>query len=205
MGLFLQKGFQRFEILEWYETRSEDSFKEFWDKFSAIAFLNGFLNNTFNMVSLRTLAGKRFCRTKLSRLNDFLIIDQVARCLVSGQLKCLALPLEMPGWGSVEPVIKEKEEENEKIQSVPVVPLSLTNARWSLNVARVGDVVGLSADVKGYESGTNAVFEIFEMDIGGKDDFITKINAFVQGNKVESEWTYNYIEDTDDVSEEDVK
>lgn len=82
---------------------------------------------------------------------------------------------------------------------------SVTNAKWSQNSARVGDLVKLSADVEGYENGTIAVFEIWEMDIGGKDDFVAKINATVQGGKVESEWDYKYIEDTDDVSEEDEK
>jgi hypothetical protein len=82
---------------------------------------------------------------------------------------------------------------------------SVINAKWSQNSARVGDLVELSADVEGYENGTKAVFEIWEMDIDGRDDFITKLSATVQDGKVESEWTYEYVEDTDEATEEDEK
>jgi hypothetical protein len=82
---------------------------------------------------------------------------------------------------------------------------SITNAKWSQDSARVGDVVKLSADVEGYENGTKAVFEIWEIDIKSSDDFITKIDATVQKGKIESECTYEYIEDTDEVSDEDEK
>lgn len=67
----------------------------------------------------------------------------------------------------------------------------------------MGDTVKLSADVEGYEDGTKAHFEIWEKDLDGTDDFIIKIEKAVQGKKVEAEWTYEYREDTDDVTEED--
>lgn len=82
---------------------------------------------------------------------------------------------------------------------------SVSNTRWSKNEARVGDVVKLSADVEGYEDGTKGVFEIWERDMDGADDFIAKIETTVQGNKVEVEWKYEYTEDTDEVTEEDQK
>ena len=81
--------------------------------------------------------------------------------------------------------------------------VSVFNAKWSKNSARVGDSVKLSADVDGYKDGTKAVFEIWERDIDGADDFITKIETTVQGNKVEAEWEYEYKEDIDEVSKED--
>lgn len=82
--------------------------------------------------------------------------------------------------------------------------LCVSNAQWSKDGARVGDVVKLSADVEGYEDGTPAVFEIWERDNKGADDLITKIDAKVKGNKVEAEWTYEYLED-DEADEGDEK
>jgi len=80
---------------------------------------------------------------------------------------------------------------------------SVFNAKWSEESARVGDVVELSAETEGYEDGTKALFRIWERDIDGADDFIAEIETTVDGNKVEAEWTYEYHEDTDEVSEED--
>ena len=80
---------------------------------------------------------------------------------------------------------------------------SVFNAKWSEESARVGDVVELSAETEGYEDGTKAVVRIWEMDIDGADDFIAEIETTVDGNKVDAEWTYEYHEDTDEVSEED--
>lgn len=77
------------------------------------------------------------------------------------------------------------------------------NAKWSKEIAGVGDVVKLSAEIKGYEDGTEAVFVIWEKDLNSADDFITEIHANVQGEKVEAEWTYEYHEDIDEVSIED--
>jgi hypothetical protein len=71
---------------------------------------------------------------------------------------------------------------------------AITNAKWSKNEAKVGDVVKLSAEVEGYEDGTKAVFEIFEHDLTGADFLVTKIEATVQGKKVEAKWTYEYHE-----------
>lgn len=80
---------------------------------------------------------------------------------------------------------------------------SVFNAKWSEESARVGDVVELSAETEGYEDGTKAVFRIWERDIGGADDFIAEIVTTVDGNKVEAQWTYEYHEDIDEVSEEE--
>lgn len=81
----------------------------------------------------------------------------------------------------------------------------ISNARWSQTEARVGDTVKLTADVEGYPPGTKATFDIYERDVVGADDFIISIEGQTQANKVEVEWEYQYIEDTDDIqTEEDV-
>ena len=83
--------------------------------------------------------------------------------------------------------------------------MSLSNARWSQKEARVGDTVKLTADVEGYPPGTKATFEIYEQDVVGADDFIVSIEGQTQANKVEVEWEYQYIEDTDDIWSEEGK
>ena len=83
--------------------------------------------------------------------------------------------------------------------------LTVTNAKWSKDSAKVGDELELSADVEGYEDGTPAVIEIWERDNKGVDDFITKIEEKVKSGKVKTKWTYEYIEDSDEITEEDDK
>ncbi len=82
---------------------------------------------------------------------------------------------------------------------------SVFNAQWSTDSAKVGDVVTLSAEVEGFEDGTEATIEIWEQDTGGADDFIKKLDVSVDGGKIEAEWEYEYIEDDDDVTAEDEK
>jgi uncharacterized Zn-binding protein involved in type VI secretion len=77
------------------------------------------------------------------------------------------------------------------------------NAKWSTNEAKVGDKVKLSADVKGYKDGTEAIFMIWEKDIDGGDDFVVQINSEVKGDKVETQWEYEFHENIDEVARED--
>ncbi|MFH1897404.1 MAG: hypothetical protein ABH886_04085 [Candidatus Desantisbacteria bacterium] len=82
----------------------------------------------------------------------------------------------------------------------------VSNARWSQHEAKVGDTVKLTADTEGYEPDTKAVFEIWERDYVGADDLLTKIESKVQGNKVETEWVYKYVEEEkEEWSEEEKK
>lgn len=76
-------------------------------------------------------------------------------------------------------------------------PRSITNARWLeedkdvvKKVARRGDIVRLSADVKGYSNGTEARFEIYEYDADGVHELITKLSGEVKEKKVETLWEY---------------
>ena len=75
---------------------------------------------------------------------------------------------------------------------------AVTKAEWSVKKARVGDTVKLKAEVAGTESGAEAIFRIFEKDVSSADDLIETIRAETSGDKVEAEWEYRYVEDTDD-------
>jgi len=77
--------------------------------------------------------------------------------------------------------------------------MSLTNARWSQEEARLGDTVTLSAEVEGYDPGTQAKFHIYERDVGGADDLIASLEAETLADRVMTTWEYEYTEDRDDV------
>lgn len=87
--------------------------------------------------------------------------------------------------------------ESEKMRIIP--PIEITNAKWSQQEARRGDILTLTADVKEVPDGTEALIEIYEHDEDGAHDFITKIPVYVEANKIEIEWQYEYHEDTDDI------
>jgi len=76
---------------------------------------------------------------------------------------------------------------------------SITNARWSQQEARRGDIITLSADVTNIPEGVGARFVIYEHDEDGAHDLITEIKSWVADSRVETEWAYEYHEDTDEI------
>jgi hypothetical protein len=78
-------------------------------------------------------------------------------------------------------------------------PVKIKNAEWSKDEARRGDVLTLSADVKGVPDGTEATVEIFEHDEESAHDLITQLSTPVEDQQVEMEWEYEYHEDTDSI------
>jgi len=82
-------------------------------------------------------------------------------------------------------------------------PVEIENAQWSQDEARRGDVLTLSADIKGVPDGTEARIQIFEHDEDDAHDPVTKFSALIEQQKVEAEWAYAYHEDTDDIPTEE--
>lgn len=78
-------------------------------------------------------------------------------------------------------------------------PVKIKNAEWSKDEARRGDVLTLSADVKGVPDGTEARIQIFEHDEESAHDPITELTALVEKEKIEVEWEYEYHEDMDSI------
>ena len=74
----------------------------------------------------------------------------------------------------------------------------ISNAKWSQEEARTGDIVKLSADAIGYDDGEKAKITIYEMDHDGNDDFIEELEAEVKGEKIKAQWEYYYTPDDDD-------
>ena len=89
---------------------------------------------------------------------------------------------------------------NQKSGPLIVLPVvQITNAKWDKKEARRGNILKLTADVKGVPDGVDAMIEIWEHDADGAHDFITKFPVQVKTKKVEAEWEYEYHEDTDEI------
>ncbi len=96
-----------------------------------------------------------------------------------------------------------------QMKSNPLIILpavEITNLKWDKKEARRGDILKLTADIKGAQDGTEGEVEIWEHDSDGAHDFITKFSVEVKNNKVEVDWEYEYHEDTDEIpTEEELK
>ena len=77
--------------------------------------------------------------------------------------------------------------------------IKITNAQWDKTEARQGDTLTLTADVEGAQDGMGGEIEIYEHDVDGIHDLITKFPIAVANKKVETTWDYEYHEDTDEI------
>jgi hypothetical protein len=85
-------------------------------------------------------------------------------------------------------------------------PIEATDLKWSVQEARRGDIVTLSAKVTGLPDGSEAKIVIYEYDADNIHDRITALPTVVQKNKIELLWEYEYHEDTDEIpTDEELK
>jgi len=94
-----------------------------------------------------------------------------------------------------------------KADPVPVAPpIVVANMKWSAKEARRGDVVTLSADVRGVRDDTDVTLTIYEYDKDGVNDRIVELAAKAGDQKVSLDWKYEYFEDTDEIpTDEELK
>ncbi|NMC43352.1 MAG: hypothetical protein GYA46_05480 [candidate division Zixibacteria bacterium] len=88
--------------------------------------------------------------------------------------------------------------ESNHIPAVP--PVEVTNMKWSASEARRGDILTLSATVKGVPDKTEVTVRILEYDADGGHDITAELPAIVDKNKLEVKWEYTYFEDVDDIA-----
>ncbi len=77
--------------------------------------------------------------------------------------------------------------------------IAVTNAAWSQDVARRGDILTLTAEVTGAPDGVEGTLKIYEHDADGAHDLITQFPVYVENDSIEAEWEFEYHEDTDDI------
>jgi hypothetical protein len=93
-----------------------------------------------------------------------------------------------------------------EMKSNPLVilpPIEISNLKWDKEEARRGDILKLTADIKGVFDGAEAEIEIWEHDADEAHDLITRFPALVKNAKIEAEWEFEYYDDTDDISTEE--
>ena len=89
---------------------------------------------------------------------------------------------------------------DDRSNTIPVFPKpAVTNMKWSVQKARRGDMVTLSADVKNVEPGTEATVLILEHDRDGAHDKIAELPARIKNSKLAIDWNFEYHEDIDDI------
>jgi len=79
-------------------------------------------------------------------------------------------------------------------------PVKITNQKWDRQEARRGDVVKLTADTRNIADGEQMMLMIYEYDPDGAHDFIAKFPYRVKDQKIDTDWAYEYHEDTDGIA-----
>lgn len=79
----------------------------------------------------------------------------------------------------------------------PIV--EIINVKWDAQEARQGDILKLSADVKGISNGTEVRIEIWERDSGGDAVLVEKFPVLARNKKAEATWEFKYFKDTDEI------
>jgi hypothetical protein len=81
--------------------------------------------------------------------------------------------------------------------------VEIKNLKWDKDEVRRGDILKLTADIKGLADGNEAELQIWEHDADEAHDLITKFPVTIKNQKVEAEWEFQYVDDTDDIPTEE--
>lgn len=87
-------------------------------------------------------------------------------------------------------------------KSDPIIllpPIKITNAKWDKSEVKRGDILNLTADVKGCYDGAEATIEIYEHDDDGAHEMVVALPALVRNQKIKAEWEFQYTGNTDDI------
>ena len=87
MATFLRRDLHRFEIVDRFSVREDDTLADFRDRTSALGFLRGFRHEYFGMKRLRDILARHSLGSHLYSFSDNEILEQIASGLVSGRLK----------------------------------------------------------------------------------------------------------------------
>ena len=89
---------------------------------------------------------------------------------------------------------------NKKSNGLYLFPLvEIKNLKWDKNEARRGDILKLTADIKGLADGNEVEIQIWEHDADEAHDLVTKFPVTIKSQKIETEWEFVYVDDTDDI------
>lgn len=168
MKRILKKGFHSFQIMEVYEVKSHHKLKKFRDKASALNFLYGFYNDHLNMITLRNMLRDSMSCINISRLDNFMILKQIAFRLASNQYKIAELPFILPAWSDI---ITEMEKE----LTTTVATTTSEDIAW-IKFMVIDDETGNPI------SGINLKVKLPD---GSQKDLSTKEDGFIEINGIE--------------------
>ncbi|MBS4036126.1 MAG: hypothetical protein KGZ85_16810 [Ignavibacterium sp.] len=77
--------------------------------------------------------------------------------------------------------------------------VEIKNLKWDKQEAKRGDILNLTADIKGLADGNEAEIQIWEHDNDEAHDLITKFPVKIKDQKIEADWEFEYVDDTDDI------
>lgn len=77
--------------------------------------------------------------------------------------------------------------------------VDIKNLKWDKQEAKRGDILKLTADIKGLADGNEAEVQIWEHDADLAHDLVTKFPVTIRNQKIEADWEFEYVDDTDDI------
>jgi len=93
---------------------------------------------------------------------------------------------------------------SKKSSGLHLFPLvEIKNLKWDKQDARRGDILKLTAEIKGLADGNEAEIQIWEHDADEAHDLVTKFPVTIRNQKLETEWEFVYVDDTDDIPTEE--
>ena len=89
---------------------------------------------------------------------------------------------------------------NKKSNGLEVLPaIEIKNLKWDRDEVHRGDIVKISADVTNIYDGAEAEIQIWEHDSDLAHDFVASIPVTIKNKKIETQWEFQYVDDTDDI------
>lgn len=82
-------------------------------------------------------------------------------------------------------------------------PIEIKNLKWDRDEVHRGDIVRITAEVSNVYDGAEAEVQIWEHDSDNAHDFIASIPVNIKSKKIETEWEFQYVDDTDDIPTEE--
>ncbi len=77
--------------------------------------------------------------------------------------------------------------------------VEIKSLKWDKQEAKRGDILKLTAEIKSLADGNEAEIQIWEHDSDLAHDLVTKFPVTIRNQKIEADWEFEYVDDTDDI------
>ncbi len=120
---------------------------------------------------------------------------------ISGNYLAMEIPIpEDAGEQLIAEVELPKHSLNKKSKPLSVFPpVKISNVKWDKDTVHRGEILKLTADVKNFPTGADALVQIFEYDAEGAHDLVTRFPAIVKNDKIETFWEFEFKGNVKDI------